>query len=98
MAADGETSWIDGRVGKAFNARVTPHMYIVNPLNKMRMSGNEKSSLFSSHPPLHERIERLQALMEEIRFDADETWLYVAETTAKRVSGQGSAATYSSGH
>jgi len=29
----------------------------------MRMSGNERSSLLSSHPPLHARIERLQALM-----------------------------------
>lgn len=43
--------------------RGTAHMYIVNPLRSMRMSGNERSSLLSSHPPLHARIERLQALM-----------------------------------
>ncbi len=42
--------------------RGTAHLYIVNPLRKMHATGNEASSLFSSHPPLSKRIERLQAL------------------------------------
>lgn len=42
--------------------RGTAHMYIVNPLRRMHASGNEATSVFSSHPALHERIERLQAL------------------------------------
>ena len=36
----------------------TAHMYIVNPL-----SGGGLASLFSTHPPLEERIRRLQALV-----------------------------------
>ncbi len=42
--------------------RGTAHMYIVNPLKKMRASGNQLNSLFSSHPPIKERISRLVAL------------------------------------
>ncbi len=36
----------------------TAHMYIVNPL-----SGGGLASLFSTHPPLEERIQRLQAMV-----------------------------------
>ncbi|MGH9777722.1 MAG: protease HtpX, partial [Candidatus Acidiferrales bacterium] len=36
----------------------TAHMYIVNPL-----SGGGLASLFSTHPPLEERIRRLQSLV-----------------------------------
>ncbi len=43
--------------------RGTAHMYIVNPLNKMRRRPHEVSSLFSSHPPIADRIARLEALM-----------------------------------
>jgi heat shock protein HtpX len=42
--------------------RGTAHMFIVNPLRKMRASKNELNSAFSSHPPVKERIARLLAL------------------------------------
>lgn len=38
------------------------HMFIVNPLRKMRESHQQLSSVFSSHPPVKERIARLLAL------------------------------------
>ncbi|TDJ59018.1 MAG: zinc metalloprotease HtpX [Planctomycetota bacterium] len=45
--------------------RATAHMFIVNPLrNAMRGKGHEASSAFRTHPPLHDRIDRLRALME----------------------------------
>ncbi len=45
--------------------RATAHMFIVNPLrNAMRGKGHEVSSAFRTHPPLHDRIDRLRALME----------------------------------
>lgn len=44
--------------------RATAHLYIVNPLKSaMRGKGHERSSVFRTHPPLHERIERLEALI-----------------------------------
>lgn len=44
--------------------RATAHLYIVNPLkNAMQGEGHELNSVFATHPPLHERIERLQALI-----------------------------------
>ncbi|MCB9844625.1 MAG: M48 family metallopeptidase [Phycisphaeraceae bacterium] len=43
--------------------RGSAHMYIVNPLSKMRRNPRERASLMSSHPPLMERIARLEALM-----------------------------------
>lgn len=42
--------------------RGTAHMYIVNPLRKMRKSHQSLSSMFSSHPPVADRIARLMAL------------------------------------
>ncbi len=45
--------------------RATAHMFIVNPMrNAMRGKGHEASSAFRTHPPLHDRIDRLRALME----------------------------------
>lgn len=45
--------------------RATAHLYIVNPLkNALRGEGHELSSVFLTHPPLHNRIERLQALIQ----------------------------------
>jgi heat shock protein HtpX len=45
--------------------RATAHLYIVNPLrNALRGKGHELSSALRTHPPLHERIARLRALME----------------------------------
>lgn len=38
--------------------RATQHMYIVNPLHKL----DDASHVFSTHPPIHERIRRLRAL------------------------------------
>lgn len=42
--------------------RGTAHMYIVNPLRKMRKSHQSMRSMFSSHPPVADRIARLMAL------------------------------------
>lgn len=42
--------------------RGTAHMYIVNPLRRSRRQHHELNSLFSSHPPIGERIARLLAL------------------------------------
>ncbi len=45
--------------------RATAHLFIVNPLrNALRGKGHELSSALRTHPPLHERIARLQALMQ----------------------------------
>ncbi len=51
---------IAGKQGELFSAnRATQHMYIVNPL-KAASSG--KSSLFNTHPPLEDRIQRLREM------------------------------------
>ncbi len=42
--------------------RGTAHMFIMNPLRKMRKSHQSVKSMFSSHPPVEERIARLMAL------------------------------------
>jgi heat shock protein HtpX len=42
--------------------RGTAHMYIVNPLRRMRATGQSLDSMFLSHPPIKERIARLMAL------------------------------------
>lgn len=42
--------------------RGTAHMYIVNPLRKMRDAHQALNSMFLSHPPIKERIARLVAL------------------------------------
>lgn len=45
--------------------RATAHLYIVNPLKSAaRGRGHETSSAFRTHPPLHDRINRLRALIE----------------------------------
>ena len=45
--------------------RATAHLYCVNPLrNAAKGKGHELSSVFRTHPPLHERIARLRALMQ----------------------------------
>jgi heat shock protein HtpX len=38
-------------------APATAHLYIVNPL-----SGGGLAGLFSTHPPIHERVARLRAM------------------------------------
>jgi heat shock protein HtpX len=44
--------------------RATAHLYIVNPLKSaMKGEGHELNSVFRTHPPLRDRIERLQALI-----------------------------------
>ncbi len=44
--------------------RATAHMYIVNPMkNAMRGQGHELNSMFRTHPPLHDRVDRLRALI-----------------------------------
>lgn len=42
--------------------RGTAHLFIVNPLRKMRELHQNLDSMFSSHPPVQERIARLMAL------------------------------------
>ncbi|MCW5753574.1 MAG: M48 family metallopeptidase [Phycisphaeraceae bacterium] len=43
--------------------RGTAHMFIVNPLRKMRAKHQELNSPFASHPPLPSRIARIMALL-----------------------------------
>jgi heat shock protein HtpX len=44
--------------------RATSHMYIVNPLkNAMKKNGHELNSMFRTHPPLHDRVNRLRELI-----------------------------------
>ena len=40
--------------------RGTAHLYIANPIKKFEAKAN---SLFASHPPIQERIRRLEALI-----------------------------------
>ena len=40
--------------------RATQHLYIVNPIQQLK--SKEKTSLFSTHPPITERIKRLREL------------------------------------
>jgi heat shock protein HtpX len=47
--------------------RATQHLYIVNPLKKL---GGGSSNLFSTHPPIVDRISRLRALTGEAPLDA----------------------------
>ena len=42
--------------------RGTAHLFIVNPLRMMRESHQSLDTIFSSHPPIQERIARLMAL------------------------------------
>ena len=42
--------------------RGTAHLYIVNPLRRMRATGQGLDTMFLSHPPIKERIARLMAL------------------------------------
>ncbi len=42
--------------------RGTAHLFIVNPLRRMRAAGQSLDTVFSSHPPVQERIARLLAL------------------------------------
>jgi heat shock protein HtpX len=45
--------------------RATAHLYIVNPLSgALRGRGHEASSVFLTHPPLHDRIARLRGLLD----------------------------------
>ena len=45
--------------------RATAHLFIVNPLKSAhRGQGHELASAFRTHPPLHERIARLRALLQ----------------------------------
>ncbi len=46
--------------------RATQHLYIVNPIKKL---DDRSSGLFSTHPPIRERIDRLRALSGEPPLD-----------------------------
>lgn len=43
--------------------RGTAHMFIVNPLIKSARARLDRSSVFSSHPPIRDRIARMLALL-----------------------------------
>lgn len=47
--------------------RATQHLYIVNPIKKL---DDRKMGLFSTHPPIRERIDRLRALAGQPPLDA----------------------------
>ena len=47
----------------------TAHLFIVNPLSRQWLAG-----LFSTHPPLQERIARLEALAQEMGQAAHSSW------------------------
>lgn len=47
--------------------RATQHLYIVNPIKKL---DDRSGSLFSTHPPIRDRIDRLRALSGEPPLDA----------------------------
>ena len=55
--------------------RATQHLYIVNPIKKL---DDRSNGLFSTHPPILDRIDRLRALSGEPPLDA---------TTAKGLTG-----------
>jgi heat shock protein HtpX len=46
--------------------RATQHLYIVNPIKKL---GDHSSNLFSTHPPILDRINRLRQLSGEAPLD-----------------------------
>lgn len=43
--------------------RAIAHLFIVSPLEKQMKAHQEWNSAFSTHPPMHKRIERLRALL-----------------------------------
>lgn len=43
--------------------RAISHLFIVSPLKRQMKAHQELNSLMSTHPPMHERIERLEALL-----------------------------------
>lgn len=43
--------------------RATEHLFIVSPDPKMRLSGGERDSIWSTHPPLGKRVAKLEALL-----------------------------------
>lgn len=55
--ADDEEPLVDGA------NRGTAHLFIVNPLRKMREAHQGLDSMFWSHPPVQERVARLMALL-----------------------------------
>ena len=63
--------------------RGTAHLFIVNPLRMMRESHQSLDTIFSSHPPIHERIARLLALA---RYSAG---AQVRDETCQRRTGPG---------
>jgi len=65
-------------------SRGTAHMFIVNPLQGVR-DDNEGffANLFSTHPPLGRRIERLRAMLNEAGGEAPPTIAAAAAPTAR---------------
>ena len=45
--------------------RATAHLYIVNPLKKKGSGGSLFANLFSTHPPIKDRVKRLHQMIVE---------------------------------
>jgi heat shock protein HtpX len=61
----------------------TAHMFIVNPL-----SAGNLTSIFSTHPPLEERIARLRGKSTSLQYQSDmDKGKKEAKTTWKNLSG-----------
>ena len=45
--------------------RATEHLYIVSPIKNLRDREQKKKSLFSTHPPIADRVRRLRAMAGE---------------------------------
>jgi len=43
--------------------RATAHLYIVNPLKKQAQGSSRMSELFSTHPPIQKRVEKLREML-----------------------------------
>ena len=59
-----QTAGVAGFVGSS--PVVTAHLFIVHPFGSARNSGEAFLNLFSTHPPIEERIKRLEQLAQEI--------------------------------
>jgi len=42
--------------------KATAHMYIINPLKDQKRGGGRMAALFSTHPPIEDRIKRLESM------------------------------------
>ena len=67
--------------------RATQHLYVVNPIKKLEARAQ---GLFSTHPPIVDRINRLRALTGEPPLDAAARRRATLDWTASPVLSSGS--------